>query len=163
MTEKSFKNFSCFDVPDYNLFIVTSWKESIFMNLKGVHPSSMSLIHFRLSSFNIKGSNNRITSSHKNKLFCNFHTLYGFFGTNKALYYFIIFQIHCPNHFIPWTSKQHIVLHWYLSTNNWVSKFKNLSTNLLLKVPKSYGAIISGCYQCIFSFSQHTIYSVGVS
>jgi len=129
MTKKSFKNFSCFNVPNYNWSIVTSRKESLFMNLKCIDPSSMSLIHLWLSSFNIKWSNNRVTSSHKNKLFCNFQTLYRLFGSNKALNYFIIFQIHSPYHFIPWTGKQHSVLFWYLSCCDRISKFENLNAS----------------------------------
>lgn len=106
MTCKRFKNFTWFDVPDDNFLIVTSWIESIFMNFKTKNPSSMSLVHLCLSSFNIVWSNDWITTSHKNKLFCNFHTFDRFFRSNKAFYYFIIFHIHGSNHFIPWSSKQ---------------------------------------------------------
>jgi len=168
VTIQSFKNFCWFNIPDYDWSVITSRKESIslsfmWMNLKCIYPSSMSLIHLGKSRLNIKRPNNRITSSHKNKLFSNLNALYRFFRSNKALHYFIIFQIHSSYHFIPRTSKQHIVLDWNLGSSNWISEFENLSVDKCVQVPKTYGAIVRGCYQGFFSFCEHAINSVGVA
>ena len=142
MTHQLFQHFSCFNIPNDNWAIISSWIHSLSHYLNRIYPTFVTLIQFCFPCGYVERSDYWITTGNKYMRIRNLHALDRLFWSDETFYYFVLFKVDASYHFIPRCSKKHVILRRYYATRDGISKLKNSHACACITVPLSNCAIV---------------------